>query len=171
MKWESVTVKKENDQAVVTWVMAEEVNVDRYEVQYSHDGRSWKTIGSVTAYNQSPAKYSHSSVLPAPGVHYYRVLSVEKDGTNTISTIVSLSGGAINDLVAYPNPVTGGDLNFEVSNEKIASARLFSLTGQPVVSATAGGVKIDVRGLMPGTYILQVILENGQRINKPVIIK
>lgn len=59
---------------------------------------------------------------------------------------------------AYPNP-TSGQLRFDLGNERLLGARLLDMTGKEVERSDAPHMDLD--GLMPGKYVLEVSTTEG----------
>lgn len=86
-----VTVKSFEAQSklntvLLTWVTASEVNHSHYIVQRSVDALKWADLGSTTG-------YSLSDNYPKE-INYYRLLSVDLDGTVNVYKIVFAPGPA-----------------------------------------------------------------------------
>jgi hypothetical protein len=94
---------KLNDNVTVNWSVADETNIDAYEVQRSANGINFTTIETVKARNSgTAASYSIRDLSPKSGLNYYRLLILEK-GRSEISKIVSLniSGGRNSFITKY----------------------------------------------------------------------
>lgn len=72
-----------------------------------------------------------------------------------------------NHVKVYPNPAK--NLVY-VTGTNIAEIRLFSPTGQEVLSAGTSGRSLEISTLESGVYYLRVILENGSMVNKKVMV-
>jgi len=95
--------KKINSGVALTWNVATELNVSGYEVQRSTNGNDFVKIGFVNA-NQSPS-YSFTDNKPFD-VAYYRIKSIDIDGSYKYSSVVSLKDQQSNVVLkAFPMPV------------------------------------------------------------------
>jgi len=81
-------------------------------------------------------------------------------------------------LVVYPNPARE-TVNITVAeNVKVATVRVYEVTGRVVIKATnglplgEGGLRgIDVRNLKPGMYLIEVETKNGLREIKRIVVE
>lgn len=170
--WKSVGVTEENHLAVVSWSTTEEANVDHFEVQYSADARSWETIGTRKAVNMATADYRYTHNLERNGIHYYRIRSIDLDGSISGSPIVSLkTGKETAGIKLYPNPVTSGELTLGISPEKVTKINVFSASGVLLQSEMPKTNILDVRNLPGGLYILRVVYRSGETISKTFVVR
>jgi hypothetical protein len=90
--------------------VADETNINAYEVQRSTDGINFTTIETVKAKNSSAATaYSIKDLTAKGGTNYYRLLIIEK-GTSALSKIVSLNISAGKNSFV-PRYISGKILN------------------------------------------------------------
>lgn len=157
-------VKKINSNVSLTWNVAFEQNVNGYEIQRSADGANFTKIGFVTA-NQSPS-YNFTDSKPI-AVAYYRIKSIDNDGSYKYSSIVSLKGQQ-SDVVlkAFPMPVQN-ELTIQYSsvnnNSKID---ILSADGRMIksISLVNGSqeTKVDLSSAKAGVYLARFDSGNGQ---------
>jgi hypothetical protein len=101
---------QDND-ALLQWETANEINTSHFEVERSIDGMNFIKIGTVAAKaNSANAKYSYTDVdagkQPASTL-FYRLRMVDKDGATTFSQVITLTLNITNAPVKiYPNPVS-----------------------------------------------------------------
>ncbi|MGG7663541.1 choice-of-anchor tandem repeat GloVer-containing protein [Dyadobacter sp. BHUBP1] len=155
----------END-AVLNWQTAEEVNFSHFELQRSEDGRSYQAIATIEPSAGSiPGHYNFIDTqlgkILVPKV-YYRLKMTDWDGTFAYSTIREL---AIPNAVAtlYPNPVA--DI-VEVKLPKVAcNWQLINSAGMQMLSGQSegGNFKLNVSKLHTGVYFLRFTTARGVR--------
>lgn len=156
--------KKGNSNVSLTWNVAFEQNVAGYEVQRSADGSSFTKIGFVSA-NHAPS-YNFTDSKPI-AVAYYRIKSVDNDGSYKYSSIVSLKGQQ-SDVVlkAFPMPVQN-ELTIQY-NAANSSSRIdiLSADGRMIktLSLVAGSqeMKVDLSTAKAGVYFARFDNGNGQ---------
>ena len=98
--------------ALLRWATASEKNNDRFEVEASADGRTFRRIGQVAGAGSSaqPREYQLTDLniaRYAASPVYYRLRQVDLDGTATYSpvrTVAVAAGPAA--LALFPNPTT-----------------------------------------------------------------
>ncbi|PHI19263.1 hypothetical protein CEQ90_13705 [Lewinellaceae bacterium SD302] len=155
------------DQGVqLRWQITEEVNHDRYSVEWSRDGRSYQTIANV--YNDLPnsspeeQRYAFTHQQPEKGTNYYRIRQHDVDGTTSLSVVrrvdFSVDG---QDLVLFPNPASGpltlllGDVLLQEEKLEIYSSAGFIVRSVFLEYGTEK-VTLDITGLQPGLYFIRV---------------
>lgn len=88
-----------NKQVVTSWQTVFENNSSHFEVWRSQNGRQFENIGSVAAAGNSNTTldYTLTDANPYPGISYYRLKGIDKDGAFKWSSIekVNLDGGQI----------------------------------------------------------------------------
>lgn len=173
----SFKVVLESKQANLTWITAQEINNDYFEVQHSIDGLNFSSIGSVdgngTTNNVSNYEYSHKDLND--GFNYYRLKQVDFDGRFEYSEIKRLSLGAFEDISIsiYPNP-TDKQATIQVNEGIATSIELLTLSGTILQSISyLDGMSIhtfDVSALKSGMYLIRV---QGPDVNtiKRLVIK
>src|SRR4029079_11968054 len=84
-----------------------EHNSHHFDVERSVDGMYFERIGTVNAIGdtQEETHYRLTDRSPAPGINYYRLMQVDKDGSAIPTHIVSAEAVPQQDaLVLFPNP-------------------------------------------------------------------
>lgn len=152
----------------VEWKVAQEVNIDAYEVERSVDGRNFSLVNTTTATSpQSAIKtYSWLDQHVQPGTYYYRVRSIGRAGDRDYTRVVRVViGGKGSGFAVYPNPVVGSQIGLQVSNIPAGrfAARLYNASGQlmldQVITHPGGNANYTVAApnyLAPGTYQLHL---------------
>jgi Secretion system C-terminal sorting domain len=168
------SVKKAADKnVVIAWQTAIEINSDHFEIEKSNDAKNFKTITKVAAAgNGNNKSYSVTDVLEnTSATTYYRIKTVDKDGSFGYSNIQSLNTKTTTSLYSvYPNPVKRGqNVNVELNSEKEQNITFVLLNTQgKIVSmkqkAIAQGYnKISLQFgnyLVSGNYFLQAKINN-----------
>jgi hypothetical protein len=107
----SFTAEALGADALLKWATASEKNNDRFEVEASADGRSFRRIGQVPGHGSStqPHAYQFTDAAIArygAGVVYYRLRQVDADGTASYSPVRPVSVRQLAGLALFPNPTT-----------------------------------------------------------------
>ena len=167
---------KENQAVVLQWTTTEEHGFDRFEVEQSNDGKSWREIGRVSAKGTalSPARYAYVDNRPFPGDSYYRLRMADLDGSFALSDIrmVSMTGSAAGSLSIYPNPATDHILISPSSTFfTVSSLELFDISGRKVAGITESlNGRLDVRALPSGLYLVKVTYSNQAVESRRLVI-
>lgn len=158
------------------WVTATETDNDHFEIERSADASHFEMLKSVAAYGSgnSTHEQSYTTMDPQPlqGRSYYRLKQVDKNGSFTYSTIVSVdfSGTALFSM--YPNPASD-QLNFTLSGDSDAMIKIIDATGRTVrayasIKALNGTVPLD--GLSNGLYHV-ISIVNGTVKEQALIVQ
>jgi hypothetical protein len=163
--------------ALVSWTTASEKNANYFEVYASTDGRNFKAIDKVRAAGNSNVtkNYSinHMGALANASIVYYKLKSVDFDGTFTWSNIVSVSLNTRNNGVAvYPNPFNN-NLTISVTETADATVEIFTLQGVSVYNsnhtAVNGTITLNnVNSLNNGVYFIKVTQNGNTTVEKLV---
>jgi hypothetical protein len=169
VNFKNITATLKQKSTEVNWEVGNEVNIVRYIVEKSTNGRTFTSIGSVVAYNSSTYTFDDASVSESE-VYFYRVKSEELTGEIKYSNIVFVKIGNSKDVTVYPNPV--GETLSIAGLKGNTVIKLINSTGQVLIqqSTSVSSLSIDATGLKTGIYLLQVF-SNGKIQDTKTIIK
>jgi hypothetical protein len=85
-------------------------------------------------------------------------------------TLSSSSFNAIEGLTMYPNPVSGGTLNFTSTANAAMSVQIFDLLGKEVLKSNVVNNTVNVAKLTAGVYVVK-ITEEGKTATRKLVIK
>jgi type IX secretion system substrate protein len=151
----------DNTSATINWVVAiPTINSDKFEVEYSIDGKRWKTLASVPITNTNQGKYQFLHADVPPDNLYYRIKETDIDGAYTYSNIALLrSKNNSGNFIIYPNPAN----DFITINSPSNSAGqtkiiLYDAVGKQITSFILAASSSDINtALLPdGCYILKI---------------
>lgn len=172
------------DQVDLKWVTASEKNVSHFSIEKSIDGgKSYSEAGLVFAFGNTSEtmKYAFTDKNidgKYTGVIYYRLRSVDMDGSNELSIVRSIRMGKKNDqgisIVTYPNPVNS-ELRVTIPSDwqgKKVTYELFNNSGQAIIKNTVESGSqteaLNASSLAPGFYIVKASC-NGDFAQQKVI--
>lgn len=158
--------EKQSNKVALHWQTTAEENVKQFIVQSSSDGRTFKSIGYVTATDKNSTfnHYSYTDQLPFTGNNFYRLLIQDFDGNFKYSNIVSIRfGEELSNLQLYPCPAKEIlQVQLPAGLNGTINLNVIDLYGHVVKTnniASTGNVlstSIDIHNLPHGTYILQI---------------
>lgn len=167
----SFTAKEQGRSNLLEWSTASEENTAMHIVERSEDGRIFNEIGSLSAVGTSSEllRYSYSDDEPT-SLDYYRIKSLDFDGTITFSSIVSIQRKSNDFDVSSiaPNP-TKGIVNIRINSSESREV-VFSLTninGQTIMTKQMELSKgeqvrdLDMSALPKGLYFVNFVSEEG----------
>lgn len=151
----------------ISWITETERNSSHFIVERSFDGVNYNAIGQVQGAGNSntETQYYAPDLAPNIGVNYYRLKSVDYDGTFDYSEIrtVNILSDEYNVLSAHPNPTSG--LTEVVFNSYVngeSKVNIYNSQGKIVSSVTLnckkGGNRfnIDLSDQINGIYFVQI---------------
>lgn len=158
----------------LTWLVSSELNVNRYEVERSANGKTFTKIGQVAA--SLLTTYTYLDATYQTGSNYYRIKAVDNDGKYKYSTVVLFKVGK-NTLLAtlkvYPVP-TGNELTLQHDAATDASSiSVVTIDGKVIktVKPTAGDTetKMNVSSLKPGLYLIRYTVADGESVTTKLV--
>ena len=166
-----ITAQRKSGYNLVEWKAVNAVHTDHFEIERSEDGVHFTRIGKSSSYN-SPLVllYSFNDTRLMPGVLWYRIKSVDKEGKFVLSPVVSVNDVPQSNYSMYVlnNPARGSIHLFAPESFKgISDYLITSASGQLVQKGTLkangpGNVYIKLSsGISQGVYILNV--KNGSQ--------
>lgn len=130
----------EGRNAVVKWKSLTEVNVDKYIVERSTDGKTFTVIASIPAAGNSNVvkDYNAKDTNPASGKNYYRLTSIDKDSKQEVFDVLILDFKISGDLVSvYPNPVTTSEIGVQITGHQgKVTVKVIDMLGKTLKTST-----------------------------------
>ncbi len=173
LKITSFTAVPKANEVQLQWVVAEQINVASYEAETSTNGRIFTKIARVAASNNLNYKYDAMHINPSLGLNYYRIKSIEIDGTISYSEIRKVTFGKAGLVGVYPNPAVDV-INITLTEamiNKSATVSILSMEGKLInqlqIARIAQTETIDISKLVNGSYIVRLVTEN-EVINKTI---
>ena len=126
---------QKNSDIELAWKILTEINTEKYEVEKSDNGRNFRKIGEVAATGGNGViDYTFLDIHGNTGDNFYRLRVVDRDGQFKYSAVVRVNLGNGSQLMIYPNPVTGKQINIQMT--KLVKGRyefvLYNTGGQIV---------------------------------------
>lgn len=140
----------------LTWTTASEENLDYFGIEQSQDGKYFAEIGTIPAKGNSKSNTYYEFIDKNPKENtYYRLRSVDIDGTIEYSKILSIKSSYSNNYTLSPNPTTG---IIEIQGLTITDANVNILNhlGHSVKSMQIHTNTLDISDLPQGIYYLKM---------------
>jgi len=166
---------KAGNEDILTWNTSQEINNRHFNLQYSTDGMSFRTIARIDSKAEqgnsaSALNYSCTYATPGSGHNYYRLEQVDIDGRTTIAThILDLErSGKQVEVNLFPNPATNV-LHVNITAEKPQNTvvKILDMNGRTVkmvktfMSQGSQTITIDINNLSIGSYFIQIYENNS----------
>ena len=158
---------KKNEDVVLKWTTATEVNNAYFEVERSVDAQTFDKIGyNIMAAGNTTAekKYVLLDQEPQTGINYYRLKQVDVDGTIKYSEMISIEfEKRFSEISIIPNPaLENAILSFKFDDATLLNIDLFDVTGRKIseiiYNAKQGNnqVNLDLSSFSKGLYFLKI---------------
>jgi endoglucanase Acf2 len=162
----SLETRRIEEGALLHWITSSEKDNDHFIVERSRDGVHFEIIGKVNGKGDSNTEthYYFTDSDPYPGISYYRIRQVDRDGKYSFSDVVKLSSeGGLDIVQIYPNPVES-DLTIVIASEteKELEIKIIDIPGREAgksickVKSGHTEIKIDCSYLPSGLYLIQI---------------
>ena len=169
--------KPDGDRVQLAWATTSELNASRFVVEHSPNLREFIPVGEVPAKGTTDERqyYGLTDLNPIPGINYYRLKQIDRDGSaqvfKPVSAIIQTTEPAIS---VFPNPAPANRIHLRLWNADDACVRLLNGLGQVVVGridySPGAADFLPSQPLGVGLYWMEVIT-NGQRRTIPVLVR
>jgi hypothetical protein len=155
----SVKAFELNNKISIEWKVENELNIEKYEVERSSNGTDFINVNSITASGINSVRNSYSWIdnNPLNGNSFYRIKSIDRDGSKKTSNIMKVAAAKMHNasITIYPNPIQGNLINLQFKNQLAGTyyLRLINNNGQVVYS---GSLQIN------SSNISQTVITNRQ---------
>ncbi|MFT3844505.1 MAG: T9SS type A sorting domain-containing protein [Lacibacter sp.] len=167
-----------NNEVILNWQTASEFNAGYFEIQRSHDSRTFETVGTLKAAGNSSIinQYKFVDHDVVGGTYYYRLNMVDNDSRSQYSNVIRLYQYGSSNIQILPNPFST-QLSVLITLEKSEDGyiRVTDQNGQIVYNnyrrLDIGKNIVLLNGLSslsPGTYFMEVRLGNVKSIHRIV---
>jgi hypothetical protein len=169
---------------IVSWTVADELNVKEYIVERSFDGQSFTAVGTISyRFNNGGLQtytFTDAAVPVNNAVVFYRIRETDIDGRFMISkTIVYRAGDKKNGLLVLGNPVSGNEvtLNISAARSGTATLQLFDIKGRILamqqLTISSGATIVRFAGnngyLTNGAYLIRAVI-NGEIFTQKISV-
>jgi hypothetical protein len=163
--------------ARLTWLTAQELNNDHFDVERASDGLSFTRVATVRGQGNTSGNTGYTFTdagvgATRTGTFYYRLRQVDTDGTSSFSPVRAVAFEGTKTLAFYPNPTTGLS-TLDLGSLPVGSYQvtLVDATGRQVMSVALPGAQkhlVQLDRLATGTYLL-VVRGAGIRLSQRIV--
>ena len=174
----SFNAKAVENNALLEWQTTSEENASHFEIERSLDARSFQKIGTVAAAGNSNALQRYYFTDRSFGGQlqtvYYRLRSVDLDGTFSLSRVVSLHPRDAGRFAGvYPNPARKAGMVTVSSGAPASEVGLWDMFGRQIPVRTSalsdGSIQVSLNGVVSGLYLLKLTTSQGVVNHKLVV--
>jgi hypothetical protein len=175
----SFTGKCEQQNTILRWITASEINNDFFTIERSIDGINWELVGTIYGEGNSNElnSYSIMDTFSAKNInYYYKLKQTDYDNKFEYSNpifVEKCDNNTLEYFVNRPNPTKG---KFELmytgngSDPKIYSTRIFNSMGKQVYESIGSQTKFDLSNTRAGVYFAYVQLASKIVITKVILL-
>ena len=160
--WNQVKARVlDNKQISVNWSVAQQLNNDRFIIEYSKNGVNFSQIGSTAGAGNSNTlqEYNFTHRNPVQGNNYYRIQQIDYDGKYSTSKVTKVWYDNYQKVQVYPNPASS-TVTLHSMEQTTVELRDFYGRLLKRLPLTEGENLILLDDLSNGVYILK--FGNGQ---------
>jgi hypothetical protein len=177
---------RKSQSVVLEWRTASESNNSGFQVQHKGVTASdWSTLSFVegAGTTTAPQRYQYEYDKVDYGTHQFRLVQVDRDGSETISKSVELEytlDRAYQISEIYPNPVQqNGTIDVTVKEPQQVTVRLYDILGREqgvlldrkLPADRTETVQIDGRRLPSGQYFVRIEGTSFQTTRRLTLVK
>lgn len=162
-----------DENVLVEWETAVEINNDYMVVEHSVDGRKFSDLGQIVGAGSTlePQYYQYLHTNPVPGINYYRLRQVDFNGKETYHKIVAVQFETDEHVVLLYPTVSNDLVTIQLSAplESTQQMTILDVTGRAIakknleIGQSQWELAIDF--FHPGHYFLQMEV-NGDLVVK-----
>lgn len=164
------------------WKTSSETNSKGFELERMLDTeQEFKAIAWIDGQENSTevTAYQYKDPNAHQGISYYRLKQVDLDGQTNYSPIRAVNGWEQSNFISiYPNPTDDFlNIRFAETVEGNAQIRVYAIDGKLLIDRSeqvSVGTVLSLsstQDLVAGTYLLQILFENGQSFTRRFIKK
>ena len=163
-----------NNQALLTWSTANEINNKGFEVEQSHDNKTFSSIGFVAAVKTSTGvnNYSFTNSKLLSGANYYRLKQVDNDGASRLSSVVKLDFSKFAWAI-FGNPSNNTFIQLQTEKQSNVAVQIVSLNGQLIQTIRKGNlsqgtynIPLNLSNVPHGIYIVKLLVDKNSYTKK-----
>jgi Secretion system C-terminal sorting domain len=178
--WKFFQATRENDQVVLKWTTATEINNRGFNVERLQGNGTWQSIAFIESKagggnSTIDLSYTYIDNNQFRGISRYRLQQVDNDGRFKYSAERTVSGTDRKEnggVVIYPNPSNGSSTIVFQNLSTGYDVYITDMGGRTVKQfrgVVSDNLKID--NLTPGMYVVRIIDQrSGMQINERLVV-
>jgi hypothetical protein len=151
-----------NNSSSLQWKVEDYANVNKFTIEKSTDGISFKPLTTINASSSTNGIYSYIDNEILEQNNYYRIKIIELSGKVFYSNTIAIDKKSKTDVAIFPNPVANELIIGQQGTTVCKTACILSTTGIVVkqVNITSRQHSVNVKSLAAGLYYLK--LDDGK---------
>ena len=181
----SVTANKiENDKHIINWLVENQKDIVKYEVEHSSNGRLFERLIAISngITNTASVGYSYIDSNPFNGDNFYRIKAESKDGMVQLSNIVKLSSNKLTPSIMIYSGVGNRNNSIEISIKNMIPGdykfNIYNGMGQLIKSKIQSIISYTPQNIIKlplqvpaGIYNLMIFVPSGELITKEILVQ
>ncbi len=163
----------DGDEVMITWYTLSELNSEGFAVQRSQDGISWEVIDFLNSSGNSTERIDYTVIdrNPMIGSNFYRLQSIDFDGSFEYSAIVQVDYQSISEWTVYPTLTRDIVTVLKPEGGSEGTYQIFNSVGRLLMSGKIMNVRtdIDVSQLIDGVYFVRLPRHNDQQVIRQIV--
>jgi hypothetical protein len=163
---------KKGEQTLLSWTTSTEQDNKGFAIERSANGTNFIVIGFVQAKGNGNStltqQYNFTDANPITGRNYYRLQQQDVNGSSAYSAVRLVNFSKSLAVLLYPNPVVNS-LTIDLQNTQPLALQIniSDLQGRRLkswsFSNAAGVLQLNLNGLAPGYYQLELTNNKGEK--------
>ena len=165
------------------WKVAEEININRYEVERSLDAVNFSSINTQVSNGNTTAAVTYQILDKdlLPGIYYYRIKSISNNNVVAYSNVEKITFMNPNSSIYIaPNPVIDNIIHLQMNTVSAGkyTVRLLNNAGQEMQTSTINHTGANTLHTMAlnqiiakGTYQVELSAKGKKTMVLPVLIQ
>lgn len=165
---------KQKEIVLLQWFANSVVNGVHFMIEKSNDQKNWTVLQNVSSKGNRAdfTKYSYTDETPANGLNYYRLTTIDVNGSVSVSNICVVNFITSWKLKLYPNPARGNSVDLQ-SNANLRKIIVLDMNGNRVIEksfkANTSYSSLNISILPKGVYFIQVLNERNEIFYKSFV--
>jgi hypothetical protein len=168
----SFTAQRQVANVLLNWTTGIPGNLASFTVERSVDGITYSNIATVPAPGVQTA-FTYTDVNAPTTALYYRILATELSGQQALSTVQVVGNGSASSAIQlFPNPVVAGTFMLITPAAGLKQVSIYNAAGFLIQQAayTDTSKEISTAGWATGTYLIRIIMADGNTVIKEVVV-
>lgn len=163
----------DGDEVMITWYTLSELNSEGFAVQRSQDGISWNVIEFLNSSGNSTERIDYHVLdrNPMVGSNFYRLQSIDFDGSFEYSAIVRVDYQSVSEWSVYPTFTQDLVTVLRPDDASEGTYQIFNSVGRLLMSGRILDTRtdIDISHLTDGVYFVRLPQHNDRQVIRQIV--
>lgn len=172
VRWLDFSAAEEQDQVVLRFSTAQEINNHKFEVEQSKDGENFETIGSIKGKGNTEqiSRYTFNTDDKPIQLTHYRIKQIDFDGKSAYSKVISFNPNQKDHAEVFVSSSSNSIWFSQI--ETIKGVKIHALNGAVVAEyAQLESAQLALPNLPAGIYMLAITEKNASVWHKKIWVQ